>query len=163
MTLTYTFSAGRKRKLSAGLGLATATALMIALPSTALAQDGDGSGGVGMGGEGTTPPTTGQTTPGPKAKLKDGFAIPPASAPRKVVRAIEAANEIVKGKPYCMGGGHGRRRDTLLRLLGLGQLRAHRRGPARRLDALRLVHELGEGRQRQVDHHLRQRAATSTR
>ena len=22
------------------------------------------------------------------------------------MRAIEAANEIVKGKPYCMGGGH---------------------------------------------------------
>ena len=49
------------------------------------------------------------TTPGGKAKLKGGFAIPPANAPRKVVRAIEAANEIVKGKPYCLGGGHARR------------------------------------------------------
>ena len=28
------------------------------------------------------------------------------------MRAIDAANQIVKGKPYCMGGGHGRRRDT---------------------------------------------------
>jgi hypothetical protein len=64
-----------------------------------------------MGGSGTTPPTSGQTTAGAKAKLKDGFAIPPASAPNKVRRAIEAANEIVKGKPYCLGGGHGRRRD----------------------------------------------------
>ena len=49
--------------------------------------------------------------PGCTAKLKNGFAVPPASAPRKVVRAIEAANEIVKGKPYCMGGGHARRVD----------------------------------------------------
>ena len=64
-----------------------------------------------MGGSGSTPPTDGQTTPGAKAKLKNGFAIPPANAPRKVVRAIEAANEIVKGKPYCMGGGHARRVD----------------------------------------------------
>jgi hypothetical protein len=70
-----------------------------------------GSGGVGMGGTGSTPPTTGQTTPGAHAKIKNGFAIPPASAPTKVRRAIEAANEIVKGKPYCLGGGHARRRD----------------------------------------------------
>ncbi len=82
---------------------------MIALPSTALAAKG--SGGVGMGGTGDTPPTSGQTTPGATAKLKDGFAIPPASAPNKVRRAIEAANEIVQGQPYCMGGGHARRRD----------------------------------------------------
>jgi hypothetical protein len=38
--------------------------------------------------------------------------VPPANAPRKVVRAIDAANEIAKGKPYCMGGGHQRRRDS---------------------------------------------------
>ncbi len=82
---------------------------MIALPSTALAAKG--SGGVGMGGTGTTPPTSGQTTAGPTAKIKNGFAIPPASAPRKVQRAINAANEIVKGKPYCLGGGHARRVD----------------------------------------------------
>ena len=99
----------RRKTLSAALGLAAATAL-IAIPSTAFA--GDGSGGIGMGGDGTTPPTNGRTTAGPKAKLKNGYAIPPASAPNKVKRAIEAANEIVKGKPYCMGGGHGRRRDT---------------------------------------------------
>ena len=87
-----------------------AAATLIALPSTALAAKG--SGGVGMGGAGETPPTEGQTTAGATAKLKDGFAIPPASAPLKVQRAINAANQIVKGKPYCMGGGHSRRRDT---------------------------------------------------
>jgi hypothetical protein len=83
----------------------------LALPAAALGAQGDGSGGVGMGGTGTTPPTTGTTTPGMTAKLKHGFAIPPASAPNKVKRAIAAANEIVKGKPYCMGGGHQRRVD----------------------------------------------------
>lgn len=89
--------------------VAGAIATALALPATALGADG--SGGVGMGGTGTTPPTTGTTTPGMTAKLKNGFAIPPASAPLKVKRAIEAANEIVKGKPYCMGGGHQRRVD----------------------------------------------------
>ncbi|MFI5123123.1 MAG: hypothetical protein ACHQJ5_09520 [Vicinamibacteria bacterium] len=106
--MTYTREYRRKRRRSAALILA-ATAAVIALPSTALAAKG--SGGVSMGGTGTTPPTQGQTTAGATAKLKDGFAIPPASAPTKVVRAINAANQIVKGKPYCMGGGHARRRD----------------------------------------------------
>ena len=106
--MTYTTDSGRRRKRVAALGVAIAAAL-IALPSTALAAKG--SGGVGMGGTGDTPPTEGQTTPGARAKLKNGFAVPPASAPRKVVRAIEAANQIVKNRPYCMGGGHARRRD----------------------------------------------------
>lgn len=102
--MTYRSQASPRSKLSAALGLATVAAL-IALPSTAL---GAGSGGVGMGGTSDAP--AGMTTPGSKAKLKGGYAIPPADAPRKVVRAIEAANEIVKGKPYCLGGGHARRK-----------------------------------------------------
>ncbi len=107
--MTYSSESQRKRRRGTALALATAAAI-IALPSTALAAKG--SGGVGMGGSGATPPTSGQTTAGPKAKLENGFAIPPASAPNKVRRAIEAANEIVKNKPYCLGGGHARRRDT---------------------------------------------------
>ncbi len=103
--MTYRSKASPRSKFSAALGLAMVAAL-IALPSTAL---GAGSGGVGMGGTSAAP--TGVTTPGGKAKLKNGFAIPPANAPRKVVRAIEAANEIVKGKPYCLGGGHARRKS----------------------------------------------------
>lgn len=104
--MTYTFEASPRRKLCAALGLATVAAL-IALPSPAI---GAGSGGVGMAGVGDDAPT-GVTTPGSKAKLKNGFAIPPADAPRRVVRAIEAANEIVKNKPYCLGGGHARRKS----------------------------------------------------
>jgi hypothetical protein len=42
---------------------------------------------------------------------KDGTAIPPADAPRKVVKAIEAANEI-EDKPYKWGGGHGSIKDS---------------------------------------------------
>jgi len=103
--LTYTSKAGPRYKLSVALGLATAAAL-IALPSSALAA---GSGGVGMAGAGGDAPT-GVTTPGGKAKLKDGYAIPPANAPRKVVRAIEAANRI-EDKPYEYGGGHGNWND----------------------------------------------------
>ena len=105
--MSYTFEASPKRKLSAALGLATVAALIV-LPGPAL---GAGSGGIGPGGP-QGGPAPGTTTPGTKAKLKNGYAVPPANAPRKVVRAIEAANEIVKGKPYCMGGGHGRRRDS---------------------------------------------------
>jgi hypothetical protein len=92
-------------RLATAFGLATAAAL-IAFPGPALA----GSGGVGPGG-GDTPPS-GQTTPGARAKLEDGYAVPPAGAPAPVVRAIEAANRIVKGKPYCMGGGHGHWNDS---------------------------------------------------
>ena len=82
-----------------------ATAALLVASAPALA----GSGGVGPGAN--PPPPPGTTTPGTKAKLVDGFAIPPVNAPTEVVRAIEAANQIVKGKPYCLGGGHQRRRD----------------------------------------------------
>jgi hypothetical protein len=43
--------------------------------------------------------------PAAKAKIVNGLAIPPRSAPRRVKRAMEAANEIVR-KPYKYGGGH---------------------------------------------------------
>jgi hypothetical protein len=72
---------------------------LVALPAgAAMANDG----GIGTGGDG------GGTVRGANAKLVNGQAIPPSSAPRKVKRAIEAANDIAKGKDYCMGGGHRR-------------------------------------------------------
>ena len=85
------------RTLGAALGLAVLAALLLILPSSSLAAS---SGGVGPGG-------TTETTPGSRAKLVDGKAIPPADAPRRVVRAIKAANSI-EDKPYRLGGGHGR-------------------------------------------------------
>lgn len=99
--MTYADKA-RPKGLRGALALST-TAALLALPSTALAA---GSGGIGPGGE----PPTGTTTPGSRAKLVDGQAIPPANAPPRVVRAIDAANSI-EDKPYVYGGGHGRWRD----------------------------------------------------
>jgi hypothetical protein len=81
------------------VGLTACT--LLALPaSSALA--GDGGIGTGGGGGGD------RTVAGEKAKLVNGKAIAPESAPTKVRRAIDAANDIVKGKDYCMGGGHRR-------------------------------------------------------
>ena len=73
---------------------------MTALPGPALASDG----GIGTDGDSNT-------VAGDRAKLRNGLALAPRSAPTKVKRAIEAANEIAKGKDYCMGGGHSRWRS----------------------------------------------------
>jgi hypothetical protein len=73
------------------------TALAV-LPGSALG----GSGGISPGGPGAPAPVTGA-----KAKLlSSGLAAAPASAPRRVKRAIEAANSI-DDTSYCTGGGHG--------------------------------------------------------
>jgi hypothetical protein len=82
--------------LAAGAGIATFAALPAgaALGST--------------GGTSTEPEPTGPTG---EAKIEDGLAIPPTDAPNRVVNAIEAANEIAKGKDYCYGGGHGKWRS----------------------------------------------------
>src|SRR3954465_3849859 len=62
-----------------------------------------GSGGI---------PTSGSDTPtGDTARINsDGDAIPPKGAPRKVVKGIEAANEI-DTKPSLWGGGHAKWHD----------------------------------------------------
>ena len=85
-----------RRRLAVALALAGCAALT-AVPSPAIA----GSGGVGPDSETRT-----ATTPGSMAKLVNGKAIPPADAPARVVRAIQAANRI-EDKPYRYGGGHG--------------------------------------------------------
>jgi hypothetical protein len=65
----------------------------------------------------TTPTTTTPTTPttpapGTMAVLNpDGSATPPASAPRPVRKAINAANRI-RTKPYIWGGGHRKWKST---------------------------------------------------
>jgi hypothetical protein len=82
--------------------LATAALTMTAADGALAA-----SGGIGP----DTKPDGERTTRGAKAKLRNGVATVPAQAPNKVKRAIRAANRIVKGKPYCLGGGHGRWND----------------------------------------------------
>jgi hypothetical protein len=73
----------------------------LAIPTgTALA-----GGGISAGGGD-------RTTSGDKAKLRaNGKAIAPASAPRRVKEAIEAANRI-DDKGYRWGGGHGDWEDS---------------------------------------------------
>jgi hypothetical protein len=93
--LSYTSEARPKKKLSAALGLASAAALLV-LPAPAMAANG----GVDVAGS--------DAPSGARAKLVNGLAVAPASAPAKVRRAIEAANRIVKGRSYCLGGGHSR-------------------------------------------------------
>jgi hypothetical protein len=82
--------------VAAGLGIAT----FAALPA--------GAAPGSTGGTSTEPEPTGPTG---EAKIEDGLAIPPTDAPSRIVNAIEAANEIAKGKDYCYGGGHGKWRS----------------------------------------------------
>lgn len=102
--MTYACTPRPRRSRGRALLLSFSIALIVA-PAQALA----GSGGVGPGG-GEEPPVSPTTAPGAKAKLKNGLAIPPASAPPKVKRAIQAANSI-EGKPYEYGGGHTQWKD----------------------------------------------------
>ena len=81
------------------LVLAALVALCLTMVTPAAEAKG---GGISVGGA---------TAKGNKAKLlSNGKAIPPEGAPRRVVQAIEAANEIRK-KPYVWGGGHGKWKD----------------------------------------------------
>jgi hypothetical protein len=87
-------------KLKAGL------ALMLALVVAALALPGGASAACRTGG--LTPAEVDICTPTAKAKLlASGELIPPASAPARVKAVIAAANKI-RTKPYIYGGGHGR-------------------------------------------------------
>jgi hypothetical protein len=90
--------------LSRSIGRATARAAGVLGCATALALGGADVAGASGGGVG---PEVVATVKGAKAKLVGGRAVAPAGAPARVARAIEAANRIVKGKPYCYGGGHG--------------------------------------------------------
>jgi cell wall-associated NlpC family hydrolase len=102
-TESATHPAGKRLKRRLGVVLALSScAALIALPTPAMA----GSGGLGTEDDKATI----GTTPGSKAKLVNGKAVPPANAPARVVRAIRAANRI-EDKPYVYGGGHGRWND----------------------------------------------------
>jgi hypothetical protein len=85
-------------KLKAGL------ALLVALVVTAFALPGGASAACRTGG--LTSAEVDICTPTAKAKLlASGELIPPASAPARVKAVIAAANKI-RTKPYIWGGGH---------------------------------------------------------
>ena len=80
---------------------------VIALAATALAVGAFAASPAlaGSGGTGAAPPPP-PTVKGGKAKLVNGLAIAPRSAPKRIKEVIAAANHIAKGYGYCLGGGH---------------------------------------------------------
>jgi hypothetical protein len=97
------FSASRLRRLRArGLAVVALIAALSLLP-IAPASAGGGSGGISGSGDGSRAGGSCKQN----AKLDHGLAKAPDCAPRAVRRVIHAANDIAKGKGYCMGGGHG--------------------------------------------------------
>ncbi|HET8861797.1 MAG TPA: hypothetical protein VFM94_00930 [Solirubrobacterales bacterium] len=88
-----------RSKLKAGLVAIAALAILALAPSGASAS---------CEGGGLTPAETDMCTPTPKARLlANGMLIPPKSAPPRVKAVIAAANRI-RTKPYIFGGGHAR-------------------------------------------------------
>jgi hypothetical protein len=88
-----------RSKLKAGLVAIAALAILALAPSGASAS---------CDGGGLTPAEVDMCTPTPKARLLDnGMLIPPKSAPPRVKAVIAAANRI-RTKPYIFGGGHAR-------------------------------------------------------
>jgi hypothetical protein len=88
----------RSLKLKAGV------ALFVALTAVAFAIPGGASAACRTGG--LAPAEVDICTPTAKAKLlADGELIPPASAPARVKAVIAAANKI-RTRPYIWGGGH---------------------------------------------------------
>jgi len=87
------------QKLKLGIAVAGVLAALFITPGTA---SGNCAGG------GLSPAETDICTPTAKARLLDnGMVIPPKSAPPRVKAVIAAANRI-RSKPYVWGGGHAR-------------------------------------------------------
>jgi len=88
-----------KQKLKLGIAALGALAALAFSPGTAAAE---------CGGGGVSAAETDICTPTAKARLlKSGQLIPPKSAPPRVKAVIAAANKI-RTKPYVWGGGHAR-------------------------------------------------------
>jgi hypothetical protein len=87
---------------AARLACGVTLAVGLLAPTPALA----GTGGVGTPGATPSAPATPAPVPGAKARIVNGLAVPPASAPPAVQAVIAAANRI-STRPYKWGGGHG--------------------------------------------------------
>jgi hypothetical protein len=85
--------------------------LVLALAVCATLLIGTGSASARCNGGGLSPAEVDVCTPTAKAHLlPNGMLIPPASAPPRVKAVIAAANKI-RTKPYIWGGGHARWAD----------------------------------------------------
>jgi hypothetical protein len=87
----------RDRHTASRAGLAVAAAASaIALSAVPAQASGGGTSAGGGGGDCRAKATF----------IGSGKVQAPDCAPRRVKRVIRAANEIAKGKDYCLGGGH---------------------------------------------------------
>ena len=96
----------QNRKIKAGAAAAAATVALALAPAGATADCANPSSGGISSGSGPC-----QAPAGAKAKLVNGEAIAPRSAPPRVKAVIAAANRI-RNKPYRYGGGHARWNDS---------------------------------------------------
>jgi len=82
--------------------------IALAMAVVAIAMIAPGSAAANCTGGGLSPAEIDVCTPTQKARLlPNGMLIPPKSAPARVKAVIAAANKI-RSKPYIYGGGHGR-------------------------------------------------------
>ena len=91
---------GRRTKRLAACLLATLAFAALPIPPALAGSGGTGTTTGGGGGDSNC-------THHRSARLRNGKAIPPCSAPRRIKKVIYAANDIAKGHGYCLGGGHG--------------------------------------------------------
>ena len=105
MTLTHRIKDRRTATLAGALALAAAAFMLLSAgsPSKADASCAASSGGLSI--------PSSDCAPVKKARLINGKAIAPASAPPRVKKVIKAANRI-RNKPYVYGGGHGSFNDS---------------------------------------------------
>jgi hypothetical protein len=91
-----------EKKLKLGIAAVAVLAVLALTPGAASAN---------CGGGGLSPAETDICTPTANARLlPNGMLIPPKSAPARVKAVIAAANKI-RTKPYIFGGGHARWQD----------------------------------------------------
>jgi cell wall-associated NlpC family hydrolase len=91
-----------RQRVKAGVAAASVLAVLACTPGAASAN---------CGGGGVSAAETDVCTPTAKARLlTNGMLVPPKSAPPRVKAVIAAANKI-RTKPYIYGGGHARWQD----------------------------------------------------
>ena len=105
MTLTHRFADRRTATLAGAIALAATAFMLLSIgsPSRADASCAASSGGLSI--------PSSDCAPVKKARLINGKAVAPASAPPRVKKVIKAANQI-RNKPYVYGGSHGSFNDS---------------------------------------------------
>ena len=103
------------------------------------------------------PPSTPQhpTVPGSVAKIINGVAYAPAYAPMQVQQAIWAGNQI-RLKPYAVGGGHGKWKDSAYDCSGSVSYVLHAAGLLKISEDSGEMESWGSQGPRAVDHRLHQ-------